>query len=231
MTYNYNAPQDVNFRKVYQKANEILATSSAIETFPYKTKSVVREQSDIAFCTFEAAKRIGVCIEQFGSGSAVLTESDGAYIIFYNQDEASYRIRFSVMHEFGHYIFSHHMNLSKEDPLYSIQEIEANCFAAQMLMPEQLIRECAYRGKMISVDYIKQSFGVSLDAAQKRKTTLAKTVYEWRSRAEREYDDIIILRFASKLDEIAPKPRYFAYDLEDDYAKEQERNRWLYERK
>lgn len=230
MTFDRDTQQKVNFKRIYQVANEILASSSVIETFPYKAKELVHEQSDIVFCSFKKATKYKINIKQFGSESAVLTELCGAFVLFYNQDEAIYRIRFSILHEFGHYILGHRMNLSMDNPLYALQEIEANCFAAQLLMPEQLLRECMHRGKAISVDFIRQSFDVSPDAAQRRKNTLAKNPYEWRSREEREYDDIIILRFASKLDEIAPKSNHYSYDYEEDFAREEERNHWLYER-
>ncbi len=141
----------VNYKRIYRCANEILALSSVITDFPFKAKKLVHEQSDIAFCSFEKARRYLVDITQFGSESAVLMEMGGAYIIFYNQAEMIYRIRFSIMHEFGHYVLRHRLNLKKEDPLYGVQEIEANCFAAQMLMPEQLLRACAQRGKRMTL--------------------------------------------------------------------------------
>jgi Zn-dependent peptidase ImmA (M78 family) len=143
----------------------------------------------------------------------------------YNQDEADYRIRFGVMHEFGHYILGHKFNLNETDSLYHRQELEANCFAAQMLMPEQLLRECRKRGYSITVDYIKRLFAVSGDAANKRKITLANTTYEWRSRAEREYDDLIVLKYASMINKIAPK-KLCGYDFDDEYEHQKERDSW-----
>jgi Zn-dependent peptidase ImmA (M78 family) len=149
----------------------------------------------------------------------------GAVCIFYNQDEADCRIRFGIMHEFGHYVLGHKFNLKETDPLYHKQEIEANCFSAQMLMPEQILRECRNRGKSLTVDYIIQSFDVSGDAATKRKRTLAKTTYEWRSRAEQEYDDLIVLKYASMINKIALK-NLCGYNFEDEYERQRERDSW-----
>jgi len=223
-----NNAREPNFKRIYRYANEMLVLSSAIDTIPFKVKGLVREQADIAFCTFEKAKsKYHQDIRQFGSDSAVLMEMQGAYIIFYNQDEVPCRVRFSIMHEFGHYVLGHKLNLSRKDPLYGVQEVEANCFAAQLLMPEQLLRECTKRGKMLSEDYIIQSFDVSREAAQKRRNTLAKTVYEWRSREESQYDDIILKKYADLLEHIAPLPRQYSYTFEDDYEREQERTSWL----
>ena len=217
-----------NFKRTYRYANEILVLSSVIEDFPFKVKRLVNEQADIAFCTFEKARnKYHQDIRQFGSDSAVLTEMQGAYIIFYNQSEAPYRVRFSIMHEFGHYILGHKLNLDREDNLYGVQEIEANCFAAQVLMPEQLLRICSKRGKTISEDFIMQSFEVSRDAAQKRRGTLASTIYEWHSREETRYDDILLEKYSNVLNRIAPLTYQYPYTFEDDYAREQERGSWL----
>ncbi len=228
MISNTGRVREPNFRKIYNSANEILVTTSTIEDFPFKAKALVREQSDIALCSFEKAKnKFQQNIHQFGSDSAVLMEMNGAHIIFYNESEQPYRIRFSIVHELGHYILGHKLNLSRNDPLYGIQEVEANCFAAQIIMPEQLLRQCTNRGKTISTDFIMNSFGVSDDAANKRNATLAKTIYEWRSREERQYDDIIIAKYERVLNRIAPIPRQQLYSFEDDYEMEQERNGWL----
>lgn len=219
--------KNIDYALIYSTANEILATTSVIETFPYKVGKLVEEQSDIRLCKYSKAfGKYGVSIDKFGSESAVIQEYMGMYIISYNQDELDYRVRFSIMHEYGHYILKHKMNLSKDDPLYIRQELEANCFAAQMLMPEQLLRKANSNGKIISIDFIMNSFVVSDDAAEKRKKTLASTTPEWRSRAEKMYDDIILMRFEKFINKIAPiNNKYYDYDYEMD--RQYERNSWL----
>lgn len=217
-----------NFKKLYRCANEILVLSSSVNEFPFKTKELVNEQADIKLCTFEKArKKYHIDISCFGSDSAILMEMQGAHIIFYNQAEDPCRIRFSILHEFGHYILGHELNLKREERLYGIQEIEANCFAAQLLMPEQLLRVCLKRGKHLSDEYIMESFGVSREAAQRRRKTLAKTSYEWRTREEVEYDDIILQKYKDVLNRIAPLPRQYSYTFEDDLEREQERSYWM----
>ena len=222
-----NTPK-INFKKVYTIANEYLATSSAISSFPFMVKGFVYEQSDIKLCSFKKAMdKYGIKISLFGSESAIIQERNGSYIIFYNSSEPDTRVRFSIMHEYGHYILRHKMNLSHDNPLYQVQEAEANCFAAQILMPEQLLRECSKRNKTISIGFIMNSFSVSEQAAQRRQHTLACTDYEWRSRAEKEYDDIILMKYADMLNSIAPKPREFQYyDFEAEYVKQCERDSW-----
>jgi hypothetical protein len=226
MTSDEEIYKSVDYAKVYCKANELLVSSSAIECFPFKVSAFIKEQSDIRLCKYaKAYEKYGIPIRHFGSESAVIMEFCGAVIIFYNQDEVDYRVRFGIMHEFGHYILGHKFNLKEVDPLYHKQELEANCFAAQMIMPEQILRECKNRGNAITVKYIIQSFNVSEDAASKRKKTLANTTYEWKSRAEREYDDLIVLKYASMINKIAPKKLY-GYNFDDEYERQRERDSW-----
>ena len=91
-------------------------------------------------------------------------------------------------------------------------------------MPEQIIRELQKRGKIITCSFLQSTFGVSAQAADKRIETLAKTNSEWRSRSEKEFDDIILYRYADFLNRICPTRNY--YDFEDEYARQQERNAW-----
>ena len=214
-----------DYKKVYAVANEFLAASRSITSFPFKVKNFLEEQSDIQICSFSKARKHGVDVSSLGSESAIIIESMGAYIIFYNQDEPPCRIRFSILHEFGHYIFEHTPDLKKTDLLYRKQELEANCFAAQMLMPEQLLRECMSRGKKLSTNLIIQAFGVSREAAQKKVNTLSKTNSDWRSIEEKKYDDIILQKYSSTLDQIAPKSVF--YDLDWDLERQRERDSWL----
>lgn len=225
--------KNVDYQKVYRNANELLVSNHVIEFFPFKVNKLLQDQSDLRLCTYKKAlEKFGVNIRTFGSESAVWQEYEGANIIFYNEKEVPYRIRFDIMHEFGHFRLEHVMNLDVEDPLYHIQELEANCFAAQILMPEQLIRECIKRGKRNSIEFLKNSFDVSEEAAIKRRKTLANTNPEWKRRTEKEYDDIILLRYASFLDVIAPKydNKYSSYYYEDEYAQQERRNSWYDDR-
>ena len=220
----------VDYKKVYKCADEYLCISTSISDFPFKVKNFVYEMSDIKLCSYrKSEEKFGVSPRIFGSESALILELFGVHIIFFNQNEPDYRVRFSVIHEFAHYVLGHKMDLKQTDERYHIQELEANCFTAQILMPEQLLRECKKRHKALTLDYITDSFGVSKDAAQKRIRTLAKSNHEWKNRAEYDYDDIIINKFTQKLDEIAPMPReHEFFDYEEEYNKQQERNSWLY---
>ena len=56
--------------------------------------------------------------------------------------------------------------------------------------------------------------------------TLATSISEWRSRQEREYDDIILERHTGFLNSVAPID-YGVYDIEDEFDREKERASWL----
>ncbi len=71
-------------------------------------------------------------------------------------------------------------------------------------MPEQILRECQNRGARINRFFLQTNFGVSAQAADKRIETLARTNVEWRSRAEKEFDDIILIKYADFLNRICP---------------------------
>lgn len=229
MTMSKNTTlRDPDFKRVYQCANEVLISSSAIDGFPFKAKALVQEQSDIALCTFEKAKnKYHQDIRQFGSDSAALLEMQGANIIFYNQSEVIYRIRFSIVHELGHYLLGHKMNLERDDPLYGVQEVEANCFAAQILMPEQLLRVSLNRGNALSEDFIMRSFEVSREAAQRRLSTIAKSVSGWQFREKSIYDDYILDKFSAFLNRIAPASLQHLYTFEEDLECDMERALWM----
>ena len=212
-----------NFNEAYIKANEMLIKSSVIQSFPFLPKSLVKEQSSIVCRSYKKAKKYGVDITDFGSESATIFRLGDKSIIFYDETKPEPHIAFSILHEFGHDRLGHDFT-KKDEESYHRYEVETNFFVAQLLMPEQIIRELQRRGKRINRNFLQTIFGVSAQAADKRIETLAKTNSEWRSRDEKEFDDIILLRYADFLDKICPIQNY--YDFEDEYARQQERYSW-----
>lgn len=107
---------------------------------------------------------------------------DDAPHIAYNQWQSNVRNRFTIAHEFGHFLL-HKMELSLSQtqlPIYrdgmsSTGEIkmerEANLFAATLLMPEEFINaEMAksFTDKNDRLDYLASKFGVSGQAMSYR---------------------------------------------------------------
>lgn len=214
----------INFKKAYVKANEILVSSCILAEFPVKAKSLIESDSEIKCCSYKKAKKFqGLKIEDFGSKSAVLIRSKNKKIVFYNESELKSRIRFSMLHEYGHYKLEHDLDVDSA-VIYSAYEIETNYFAAQLLMPEQLIRELQKRGMEINKSKLIELFGVSEEAAQKRIMTLNKNLV--LSEDEKYFDDLIIQKYKTWLDsKILP---INSYDLFYEEERQKERESWLY---
>ena len=148
---------DFNF--VYEKANEILITSKTAKSIPFYVKDLISEMFDIELRNYDYVhQKYNIDIRIFGSEDAVICEQNGFNIIFFNSKADLHRIKFSVLHELGHYYLNHpiielnellKLDFSKFKEIYGIYEVEANAFAAQLLMPQQVIKELSSRGKQI----------------------------------------------------------------------------------
>lgn len=213
-----------NFQKAYINANEILVSSKIITNFPYSATKLIKEQSSIVCRSFDKAHKYNVDIEAFGSDSAVIMNLDDKYIIFYNQNEMPERIKFSMLHEFGHKVNDHKFIVTS-DEVYGIAEVETNYFAAQLLMPEQILREFQKRGRRIDKYFLMTIFGVSEQAAIKRIENLNQITWE-RSQIEKEYDDIILNKYLSWINSVVPNN--IDYLFADDEERQNVREQWRY---
>lgn len=107
---------------------------------------------------YTIADNLGVQYKEadLGSISGMLVIKNGKTTIGINKDDNSVRQRFSMAHELGHYVLGHHNE--KDDVLMDEEfvvllrgdraskgedpkEIQANAFAASLLMPEILLRQ------------------------------------------------------------------------------------------
>ena len=114
------------------------------------------------------------------SGRAqVATTPDGqtAFLCEYNIDEVSYRSRFTIAHELGHVLLGHVKHGCKplrdtSFPSHSldVNEIAANNFAAELLMPENMVRH--YFKAKPPLGKIAEVFGVSEAAMMYRLKNL-----------------------------------------------------------
>lgn len=111
------------------------------------------------------ARRLGLNLESTGLGddvSGVLVIANGQGFIGYNADQSPVRQRFTIAHECGHFVLhsatselfidKRYMALFRRDRTSSTgdnnQEVQANRFAAALLMPAELIRK-----EVASVDF------------------------------------------------------------------------------
>lgn len=227
MTFNEQSSRKVDYVTADKRANELLVSSVTIDGFPFKFSDLIKSQTDIRICSYaKAIRKYNVDISVFGSESAVLQEYCGYNIIFYNDEEPIYRVRFSIAHELGHYLMNHKMNLNKDDPLYHIQEKEANYFAAQLLMPAQLLRKAAMRGRNLTIEFITSSFGVSKEAAEIRKRTMSHYSSEYVSVSDKDMDELIVKKYNSYLEKIAPYRLSNYYDYDSEYEDNIDRSSW-----
>lgn len=211
-----------DFKAAKEEADLLLLSLTDPISFPFSLKSLIRSKTDLKTKSFSKAAAYGIEMEDFGSDDAVLMckEETGKNIIFYNDQIAvKNRIKFSLAHELGHYVLRHRL---KDEDYYGIFEVEANFFAAELLMPQQVIFELSRRGAIISVDNLMKWFGVSHQAAQKRIETLNKINNEYRTKDEIEIDKLIVDKFISFIDSILPNQSYSNWYEEELLQKERE---------
>lgn len=221
-----------DFAKAYNLATEILLTSNCFSKFPYQIKDLVKDITDISCCSYKKALKYGIQAEIFGSDSASIQDYEGMNIIFYNQEDPKPRIRFSIAHELGHYLLCHKKGFNLDGNLYEKQEIETNCFAAQLLMPEQLLTYFTKNFIRIDTNFLMTNFGVSEEASQKRlKTLKSKIKRESYKNFNKDSDDSVVYKFQDFLNSVMAKynknTHNYNYDCEEEYRRQQERNSWF----
>ncbi len=121
-----------------------------------------------------------------GDVSGFLLRKGGKPIIGVNATQHLNRQRFTIAHELGHF-FLHEFDGIHLDKTFhrngisslgvSSQEIEANTFAAELLMPDYMVKRelLAIRGDLITDDAVSQlanHFGVSTQAMGIRLSNL-----------------------------------------------------------
>lgn len=101
------------------------------------------------------------------SGCCVLKERKYGYNIILYDNDSFYEERkhWGIIHEVGHIYLNHQDDSPKS-------EIEANFFAAQIVMPEQILRYIRNFKGSLNIDEIYEHFNVSYESAQKRFYTL-----------------------------------------------------------
>ncbi|MBS1003511.1 ImmA/IrrE family metallo-endopeptidase [Acetobacter thailandicus] len=107
------------------------------------------------------------------SGQFLEVGPTGSPTIYINTKKSLNHQRFTLAHELGHYFLRHGSRmrdtaeqLVKKDPV----EMAANRFAAELLMPEDYVMECARN--FLSVQDMAKKFKVSEQAINNRLKTL-----------------------------------------------------------
>ncbi|MEB3437923.1 ImmA/IrrE family metallo-endopeptidase [Pseudomonas sp. A2] len=110
-----------------------------------------------------------------GQASLAITDEGPVFFCDYNRDEIIYRNRFTLAHELGHVLLGHvneHNTQQRDTTFGNYNPIEraANTFAAELVMPEQRVREL-FSGAT-SVQQMSEAFGVSNAAMSYRLKNL-----------------------------------------------------------
>lgn len=125
---------------------------------PVRPEQMIHKISDLQLCYADLSDDI--------SGKVHYDFDIKKYIITVNQNHHENRQRFTIAHEMGHYALNHG---TKEDVLYrdgsnDSDEIEANTFAAEILMPTTVIRHLIFEQDIITVRELAHKLWVSEQA-------------------------------------------------------------------
>lgn len=145
----------MNSKKLHQKVLEV-CKECGIKDFPFDCIAILKYYGFKVF-TYEQAKYR--CPELY---TLCRNMSDDAFsdkvlkVVLYNDKLCIQRIRFSLMHELGHFIMEH-----KEENKET--EMEADAFAANLLAPEAIVK---YQG-FYNAPTLSNYFGISIAAANR----------------------------------------------------------------
>lgn len=130
------------------------------------------------------ANKMGISVfkrQDMAYSGEVSIGEDGLAKIVFNTDEPTVRQRFTVAHEIGHVALGHVKPGGKEfrdeakdffSSVRSPNEVAANKFAAELLMPADSVRFCFLKMGSLSVDEIAKVFNVSTAALRYRLINL-----------------------------------------------------------
>lgn len=117
------------------------------------------------------AKKLGYEVKVFPSGSAsnlsgMACVEGNKKVIYFKKDEYLARKRFTIAHEIGHHQLGHtengrHCRDNVNISCHTSEEVEANQFAAELLMPQDLIKMMVRREGVTDINELASIFCVS----------------------------------------------------------------------
>jgi len=163
-----------NKTNVIRQANKILTqyqpdrTKNSLET----NVMAIAEKLNITVVPYAFSEDI----------SGVFFRKDNRLFLGVNNDHHEHRQRFTIAHEIGHYVLHsldtiHYDIVDQEKVFYrakdisSVEEREANIFAAELLMPEETVEELIAKD-ITSINLLASTFNVSEDAMRYRLINL-----------------------------------------------------------
>ena len=123
-----------------------------ITSFPVSLKQILRHRG-IRLFSYEDYCRVNgcsmeECVEWYGQDAATIFNSRGFLILINKNQMPRHRIRFTIAHELGHIVLGHLQEigpgmpgkLPEDHALYEVMEVEANCFARNLLCPAPAVQ-------------------------------------------------------------------------------------------
>lgn len=211
-----------NYKNARKMASEILVLQDNLN-FPIDVEKIKLDGKKIIFSSYENyAAKTGINVSDLSCNGVfkdamIINYTDETKIILYNSNiESKGRILWSKAHELGHIVLKH-KNQGK------VEEIEANTFASQLLLPQCLLKELINKNLGITTDYLITKFGLSKAAAESCMKLVGKKL---ENNYDAYYDDIIIFKCSNFIkSEIKDNIRSSYYDND----KDDKRNDWLYD--
>ena len=147
-----------------------------------------RKAKDVLSSYWDGKLPVDVAAIAKAAGAAVIADStitesglfcfeENTPVIRYNWADASVRQRFTIAHELGHFLLAHGKSFRDTPKDYSVtnydpNEVQANRFAAELLMPEAAVRLLVTNLEISDVDRLAEIFNVSQAAMMYRLKNL-----------------------------------------------------------
>ena len=210
-----------NYKIARKSASEILVLQDELR-FPIDVEKIALKGKNIIFSSYKNyALKTGIDVSKLSCNgifedAMVINHSNEVKIILYNSDiKSKGRILWSKAHELGHIVLNH-----KEQG--ELEEIEANTFASQLLLPQCLLKSLIQNDLKVTSDYIVTKFGLSTAAAN---SCLRLVRNKLENYYDAEYDDIILYKCKDFINDETKKNLRSSYY--DDDISDEERNNWL----
>lgn len=158
---------------------EMFCEDHNVNTYPVPIVSLCRKLKIQVFQKYLPSHVSGFIVIQ----KEPFQDCETGRVIVVNLSDSAARQRFTIAHELAHYV----LHREENSELYAHRdagetggiEQEANIFASNVLMPEELVKDALEKNgnplnRQIQVEIIAQEFAVSRDAANVRLNQLGK---------------------------------------------------------
>ncbi len=171
------------------------------DCFPIHTESLIESVEDniiiTSFQNYAKITKIDVNVltlaEKYPDGLAIDGLRPGIKMILYNEDSYTPRMKYTILHEIGHFKCNHKKHGKAE-------EVEANFYASQFLMPDIILETIKNRGYNIDAKFLTKHFDVSIESAEKKLATLNK----FRHHKSTSQDKLILSQFRKYIEKVFP---------------------------